>query len=311
MRAASWLNLSVVPVIVKRKTSLIIKDVFFVYISKKKFFLSAVVFVFLLLTALVFSTTNYQGGVPVLNYHQINDHDHNALTLSVAEFDAQMKYLAENGYHTITSDELADHFEKGAPLPDKPVLITFDDGYIDNYKNAYPILQKYGLKGSIYIVTDYLNVYPNYLTWQIAKEMQDSGSIDIQCHTMTHVALSELSSLEALYHEAVDSKKAIEMHLKKSVTSLAYPCGAYNDEVQSVVKEAGYRTAFTVRYGLTYANDDPYALNRIPIFGSTSHSFLRFKLRLVFAPLVAHLQNLRTALLDDGYETCASYILVP
>ena len=198
--------------------------------SKKKILAIILSLFVLLLAAAYLCSTSFQGGVPVLNYHQINDRDHNALTLSTPEFEAQMQYLAENGYHPITPNELADHLENGAPLPEKPILLTFDDGYIDNYKNAYPILQKYGLKGSIFIITDYLNVYPNYLTWEICQEMQDSGIIDIECHTMTHVALSELSSAEELQHEAVDSKKAIESHLNKKVTSIAYPCGAYNDE---------------------------------------------------------------------------------
>ncbi len=161
--------------------------------SKKKILAIVLSLFVLLLAAAYLCSTSFQGGVPVLNYHQINDRDHNALTLSTSEFEAQMRYLAENGYHPITPNELADHLENGAPLPEKPILLTFDDGYIDNYKNAYPILQKYGLKGSIFIITDYLNVYPNYLTWEICQEMQDSGIIDIECHTMTHVALSELA----------------------------------------------------------------------------------------------------------------------
>ncbi len=281
------------------------------HIAKKK--ILAVIFTLfaLFLAAAYLCSTSFQGGVPVLNYHQINDRDHNALTLSTAEFDAQMHYLASNGYHAITTKELADHLENGAALPEKPILLTFDDGYIDNYENAYPILQKYGLKGSIFIITDYLNVYPNYLTWEIAQEMQNSGIIDIECHTMTHVPLSELDSAEDLQHEAVDSKQAIETHLQKEVTSIAYPCGAYNDEVQRIVQEAGYRTAFTVNYGLDYPGDDRYALNRIPIFGSGSHSFLRFKLRLIFTPFFSRLQSMRTALLHDGHDTCARLIPVP
>lgn len=279
--------------------------------AKKKIIAIFLLVFVLLLAAAVISSTSFQGGVPVLNYHQINDRDHNALTLSTPEFEAQMKYLAENGYHTITPEELADHLENGTALPEKPILLTFDDGYIDNYKNAYPILQKYGLKGSIYIITDYLDVYPNYLTWAIAQEMQDSGAIDIECHTMTHVALGSLDSAEALQHEAVDSKKAIEAHLQKRVTSIAYPCGSYNEEVQRVVKDAGYRTAFTVNYGLDYPGDDPYALNRVPIFGCTSHSFLRFKLRILFTPLFSRLHNLRTDFIQGGHDTCARFVPVP
>lgn len=279
-------------------------------ITPKKIMSAIVIVLFLFLTMLL-SSTNWQGGIPVLNYHQINDEAHNALTVSTPEFEAQMKYLAENGYHPITTEELADYLEKGASLPEKPILITFDDGYIDNYKNAYPILKKYNLKGTIFIITDYLNVYPNYLTWEIAQEMQDSGIIDIQCHTMTHVELSKLDSYEEVRHEALDSKKAIEAHLEKDVHSIAYPCGSYDDTVLAVVREGGYRTAFTVNYGLDTPGDNPYTLNRIPIFGCISHSFLRFKLRIIFTPLFSHLNNLRLFLLKNEHDTAARCVLVP
>lgn len=273
--------------------------------------ISAIIIILLLFLIMALSSTSWQGGIPVLNYHQINDEAHNALTVSTPEFEAQMKYLAENGYHPITTDELADYLETGAALPEKPILITFDDGYIDNYRNAYPILKKYGLKGTIFIITDYLNVYPNYLTWEIAQEMQDSGTIDIQCHTMTHVELSKLGSEEELRHEALDSKKAIEAHLKKTVHSIAYPCGSYDDAVLDVIREGGYRTAFTVNYGLDNPGDNPYTLNRVPIFGCISHSFLRFKLRIIFTPLFSQFNNLRLFLLENKHDTAARCILVP
>ena len=89
-----------------------------------------------------------KNAVPVLNYHQINDRDENALTVHTDQFEAQMKYLADNGYHTITPEDMVDAWENGTELPDKPVIITFDDGYADNYRNAYPILKKYNLKYS-------------------------------------------------------------------------------------------------------------------------------------------------------------------
>ena len=80
-------------------------------------------------------------GVPVLNYHQVEDKDGNPLTLYCDQFDQQMAYLAEEGYHTITLDEMMDAAENGTPLPEKPVVITLDDGYVDNYEYAYPILK--------------------------------------------------------------------------------------------------------------------------------------------------------------------------
>ena len=82
-------------------------------------------------------------GVPVLNYHQVEDKDGNPLTLYCDQFDQQMAYLAEEGYHTITLDEMMDAAENGTPLPEKPVVITLDDGYVDNYEYAYPILKKW------------------------------------------------------------------------------------------------------------------------------------------------------------------------
>ena len=83
--------------------------------------------------------------VPVLNYHQINDRDENSLTVHTDEFDEQMKYLSDNGYHTITPEEMMDAWENGTPLPEKPVILTFDDGYVDNYKNAYPGEEAFGI----------------------------------------------------------------------------------------------------------------------------------------------------------------------
>ena len=107
-------------------------------------------------------STNYFQGIPVLNYHQINDQDHNALTLSNSEFEAQMKYLAKEGYTSITPDELADHLQYNKEVPEKSILSTFDDGYKDNYINAYPILQKYNLSATIFLISDFVNTYDRY-----------------------------------------------------------------------------------------------------------------------------------------------------
>ena len=125
--------------------------------------------VFGLLAAAVFVRMASAPGVPVLNYHQVEDKDGNPLTLWTDQFEAQMAYLAAEGYTTITIDEMMDAYEHGTPLPEKPVIITFDDGYADNYENAYPILKKYGFKATIFLIYDFTNTYPNYLTWdQIA-----------------------------------------------------------------------------------------------------------------------------------------------
>ena len=89
-----------------------------------------------------------------------------------------------------------DAYEHGTPLPEKPVIITFDDGYADNYENAYPILKKYGFKATIFLIYDFTNTYPNYLTWDQIAEMKESGLIRFESHTMTHANLAELTSIE-------------------------------------------------------------------------------------------------------------------
>ena len=249
-------------------------------------------------------------GIPVLNYHQINDRDKNALTLSSHAFAAQMEYLASEGYHTITLQELADALEKGAALPEKPVLLTFDDGYRDNYDVAYPILKAYGMKAAIFLITDYVSLYPNYLTWEEVRDMRQNG-IEFGSHTLNHVELTACASAEELKKQLFDSKAAIEWRLGSPVTFLAYPCGSHNQTVIDALKVAGYRGAFTVEMGSDHPGDNMYTLQRIPIFGSNDHTLLRFKLRLICPTLIASLEHLQTGLREAGYPRLANLIPIP
>lgn len=278
----------------------------------KKFIGRAVLCVFfLLLIGCLLLSRLGQNGVPVLNYHQINDRDHNALTVSSSQFAAQMDYLNKEGYHTITPTELADALENGAVLPEKPVVITFDDGYLDNYQNAYPVLKQYNQKATIFVISDYVSTYPNYLTWEQIKEMQESGLIDFESHTLSHVDLTKAGSSEEIMHQLKDARTALEWRLQKPIRFIAYPCGAYTDEVQTLTKEAGYRGAFTVHYGLDSQGEAMYALDRVPIFGGNSHTMLRFKLRLRFAPVVAALSQFKSNLTKDGHPGLARFIPLP
>ena len=227
------------------------------------------------------------------------------------QFDAQMKYLAENGYHTITPAEMLDAWEKGTGLPDNPVIITFDDGYIDNYENAFPILEKYNLKATIFLISDYIGTYPNYVTWEQARTMQKSGLVQLESHTLNHATLTELGSPEEVRHELVGSKQAIEFQLGNTVQFIAYPCGAYTEEITKLTQETGYRAAFTVNYGWADPGDQHFILDRVPIFGGNQHTFLRFKLRMAYAPIIAPLNRLRDRLVSQGHTSLASLILVP
>jgi len=258
-------------------------------------------------TYIMYSAKN---AVPVLNYHQINDRDENALTVHTDQFEAQMKYLADNGYHTITPEDMVDAWENGKELPDKPVIITFDDGYADNYRNAYPILKKYNLQGTIFLISDYVSTYPNYLTWTQAEEMQESGLINFESHTLSHEQLDSTSP-EETWNQVDGSKKALEWHLRKEINFLAYPCGSYDEELQRMVKDAGYQGAFTVNYGLSDKQDNRYLLDRVPIFGCTNHTLMRFKMRLNYTPIFAPLARFHKNLLENDHTFIAKFIPTP
>ena len=202
--------------------------------------------------------------VLVLNYHKI---DHTFISLSVRpeDFDNQMKYLHDNGYHTINPDELYEALAGNGQLPENPVLITFDDGYEDNYTNAYPILKKYDFKATIFVVTGFLDRHKKgYLSWDQAREMNQNG-INIESHTVNHKSMTDLTDDE-LRSELVDSKKKAESELGHAVNYVAYPTGTYNLHIAQMVKEAGYKAAFTIKYGNVDKASNIFALERVPIF---------------------------------------------
>ena len=221
--------------------------------------------------------------VLVLNYHKIDDANI-SLAVTPKDFEAQLKYLQDNGYHTITPDELYESLEGGGRLPANPVLITFDDGYADNYSNAFPLLKKYGCKATIFVVTSFLSKYRSYLTWEQVKEMEQSG-ISIESHTVTHRSMTDLTD-EQLKEELVESKKKLEAELGHRVNYIAYPTGTYNLHIAQMVKEAGYKAAFTIKYGNVDAASNVYALERVPVF-HTEDTMKSFKERLHYMPVFA------------------------
>ena len=219
--------------------------------------------------------------VMVLNYHKI-DNTFISLAVRPDDFEAQMKYLSENGYHTISPDELYDSLAGTGELPENPVLITFDDGYVDNYTNAYPILKKYGFKATIFVITSFLGKDKNYMTWDQAREL-DANGISIESHTVDHKSMTDLTD-EQLRMELVESKKKAEKELGHPVEYMAYPTGTYNLHIAQMVKEAGYKAAFTIKYGNVDKASNIYALERVPIF-HTEETNKEFVERIRFQPV--------------------------
>lgn len=225
--------------------------------------------------------SEFQPNIIVLNYHKI-DNKNISLSVLPQDFDKQMAYLKNNDYHVITPDDLYENLEHNKELPANPVLITFDDGYKDNYVNAYPILKKYGFSATIFVITGFLDKYPNYLTWDQCKELKKHGFY-IESHTVTHRSLTSLSNKQ-IESEIVNSKKALDERLQQDTHYFAYPTGTYNLYIAKMIKNAGYRAAFSIKYGNVTNDSNIFALERIPIF-HTANTFKSFYRRLNYVPL--------------------------
>lgn len=206
-------------------------------------------------------------GVPIYMYHGVSSQlfDKNSNEewfVEPSEFEKHLKFLTENNYTSIFASDLSKaHNYK------KPVIITFDDGYLDNYTDAYPLLKKYNMKATIFVVSDKINT-ANYLTDKNLKEMSSSNLISIQSHTKTHPKLTDIS-LEQLEYELKYSKQALQEIVNKDVNVLAYPYGATNE---TVIKEASkyYDTAFVTFGCKNYKKRIKMKMPRAGIFRHTS-----------------------------------------
>lgn len=182
--------------------------------------------------------------VPILMYHYIGNNPNpfdlarNSLSINPEKFDEQMKYLKDNGYNTISLDTLYPALKGQLTLPSKPIILTFDDGYIDFYINAYPILSKYGLHATVFIPTNLMN-QGYYLNWSQIREMSSSGLITFGSHGINHYHLTSVSPQTA-ETEIVQSKKIIQDNLGVPINFISYPLGAVNETIISLVKKAGY-----------------------------------------------------------------------
>ena len=222
-------------------------------------------------------------GVPMLAYHMISDDEEEPYGISAEDFEKQMRYLTDKGYTAVSVKEFLDAREGKGKLPPKAVIITFDDGYADNYLAAMPIMKKYGMRGSVFIMTCEIDHEP-YLTKQEIKALQENG-FEIGSHTVNHVALG-LSTPEEQRSESLISKQVLEKEIKQPVEVMAYPYGSYSESAIAALKASGYRGACTGETGLNTDKTDPYRLKRIniprPRLGMTE-----FKLRLLRAEIYA------------------------
>ena len=274
----------------------------------KKFLLAILILILSAAGFVFWLFVRAEGGVPILVYHRVNDADTNPTTLKVADFEAQIKFLVDNGYNVISPDDLLDAWENDKPLPTKPVILTFDDGHEDIWHNVFPILQKYNMRATVFIVTDHIGM-KDYLTWDEARMLQAGGFIDFQSHTMSYKTLTTLKG-DKLWNEIYGSKQAIEWALKKPAKFIAYPEGKYTLDAEDTCKECGFRAGFIADYGLAVKDDDNFILTRIPVLGSNSHTLLRFQLRLKGSPIFAPLHRFKKDI-AEGNPEIADLIFIP
>ena len=209
-------------------------------------------------------------GIPVLLYHYVGAEapDYPYLNVATPEFSRQMKELRERGYRSVSLGDLTAYMQ-GSPvkLPEKPVLITFDDGYEDNYTQAFPVLKQEGFRAAIFMVQSNFN-RKNRLSVQQIQEMEQAG-IEIGSHTRSHPNLTKLAA-SALEQEVGQSRRGVERLAGRPIDYFAYPGGFYNLEVLEKTAQSGYAGAFTVLPGVNRPDkDNPYLLRRIPVFSYT------------------------------------------
>ena len=252
----------------------------------------------IILAAAAWLLTAQPSGFPILEYHMVKDDakpDEVRYAVPPAEFAAQLDYLAQEGYTTITPQDYARARKGKQELPAKPVILSFDDGYEDNWRVVFPMLQERGMKAVFYVVTNDIG-QPGYMTWDNLFDLEHSG-MEIGSHTANHIPLTTLTPTEQR-DELRLSKLLLEWRGMKTIYSFSYPNGAYDDTVVAMLAEENYLTAVTGEAGLNNVETNPYLLHRVniprPHFGLTE-----FRVRLMKADIAARL-HLRLAQLPDG-----------
>ncbi|HFU4568012.1 polysaccharide deacetylase family protein [Bacillus sp. FSL L8-0167] len=209
--------------------------------------------------------------LPILMYHSISSG--NSLRVPKSEFASHMKWLKDNDYVTLSPEEVYRVFTTNSMPSKKSVLITFDDGYTDNYTKAFPILKQYEMKATIFMIEQSIG-RPNHLTDEQMDEMMALG-ISIESHTIHHLELNRLSKQQQ-EEELKGSKTFFDQRFSQRTRMVSYPVGRYNEETLKLAKEAGYQMAVTTEPGHAKKEQGMMSLHRVRISpGLSPESFGR------------------------------------
>lgn len=208
--------------------------------------------------------------LPILMYHHLDYLDANAgvglrtWTVSPSEFAKQLDYIRMNGFHTISFGQLVGFFQEGLPLPDRPIILTFDDGWMAQYTVAFQELKKRGMIGTFFAPTSYLDAGGKSLfDWDQAREMSRAG-MEFGSHTIKHLDLTTVY-LDEVRRQLQLSKQAMEEQLGVPIVALSYPFGMFNPKVVAATEAAGYRAAVILCCGYKQTADAMLMMPRIRI----------------------------------------------
>lgn len=237
---------------------------------KQKFFSMILIIVLLCCNFnIYFANEAHDVIVPILMYHNLVEEyplETAGANITPELFEKHIQTLLNQGYNPVSLSDYYAFVIGNKTLPDNPIVITFDDGYLSNYEVAFPILKKYNVPAAIFIVTSTVGLTPEsglvsypHFTWEQAKIMQDSGLIEINSHTHTHKNIATLSTGE-LQKEIRLSKYLIEKNLNKYCYTFAYPYGGYREDTEKLIRYAGYKMHIKVNDA---SQDEAYLANKV------------------------------------------------
>lgn len=236
----------------------------------KKIFLCFLIGFALLLSGL-FLWMSDKYVVPVVMYHHVapgsNDR---ADTVSPETFYKHLEYLSKNGFDVLTLDEYVTRKKNNEEFSHKSVVITFDDGYVDNYTYAYKELVKYNFPATFFLPSQLMGLRDTHLTWDQIREMTQN-QMSIGGHGHTHKYLPELTEEQQRF-EITESKKILEEQTGVSVNHFAYPIGGFNDSIKKMVEQAGYISAVATNRGTDRFNYDLFEINRVRLSDDDTHA---------------------------------------
>jgi poly-beta-1,6-N-acetyl-D-glucosamine N-deacetylase len=205
--------------------------------------------------------------VAVLVWHDVLPDKEVWFDTTTATFQGQLDAIAKGGFHVIPLQALRDHLVSGKPIPEKSLVLTFDDNGEGIYHNAYPLLEKYRFPATLFVHTNYVGktTSKHHNTWDELREMERSGLVDVQSLTANHPPdLTKLSDADVV-HELRLSAFSIEHRLGHHVYALVYPYDVYDDRVERLAAQNGYTLAFTEDWGDAAASSSLLEIHRYSI----------------------------------------------